>query len=253
MPHARRRHVDLPRTRCAVMAVVARRLFPVQPAQRRCDGSVPALPRCVAVDQTRVSHVCAAAGRSPRRCGAARAMRVRRRSFARFRRSRTSTRSPEWSTDSNSTATASTRACSVSCWRTRIGAAYGGDALPQLILPVPLSRARLLRRGHNQAALLARWVGDALALPVDYHACRRVRNTPPQTGLSRSARLRNLDWRVCCRSSARGPACRDTRRRDDDRQHRHRARARSAGSGRCRSARVERGPNAWNRIRANKP
>ena len=73
-----------------------------------------------------------------------------------------------------------------------IGVAYGCDALPQLILPVPLSRARLLRRGHNQAALLARWVGDTLALPVDYHACRRVRNTPPQTGLSRSARLRNL-------------------------------------------------------------
>ncbi len=73
-----------------------------------------------------------------------------------------------------------------------IRAAYTCEPLPQLILPVPLSRARLLRRGHNQAALLARWVGGALDLPVDYHACRRVRNTPPQTGLRRSARLRNL-------------------------------------------------------------
>ncbi len=73
-----------------------------------------------------------------------------------------------------------------------IRAAYTRDALPQLVLPVPLSRVRLLRRGHNQAALLARWVGAELALPVDYRACRRVRNTPPQTGLSRNARLRNL-------------------------------------------------------------
>ncbi|HEY6598206.1 MAG TPA: double zinc ribbon domain-containing protein, partial [Pseudomonadales bacterium] len=45
-----------------------------------------------------------------------------------------------------------------------ICAAYERDALPQLVLPVPLSRARLMRRGHNQAALLARWVGAALAL-----------------------------------------------------------------------------------------
>lgn len=73
-----------------------------------------------------------------------------------------------------------------------IRAAYNDEPLPELILPVPLSRARLLRRGHNQSALLARWVGGALALPVDYHACRRTRNTPPQTGLSRNARLRNL-------------------------------------------------------------
>ena len=63
---------------------------------------------------------------------------------------------------------------------------------PHVIVPVPLGSARLLRRGHNQAALLARWVGDELAIPVDYRACTRIRQTPPQTGASRATRLRNL-------------------------------------------------------------
>ena len=73
-----------------------------------------------------------------------------------------------------------------------IGDVYRLEPRPQLILPVPLSGARLFRRGHNQAALLARWVGSTLDLRVVYQCCRRIRNTPPQAGLRRSARLHNL-------------------------------------------------------------
>jgi ComF family protein len=61
-----------------------------------------------------------------------------------------------------------------------------------VIVPVPLGRARLLRRGHNQAALLAHWVGRAGGLPVDYRLCRRTRATRAQSGLSRRARRVNL-------------------------------------------------------------
>jgi ComF family protein len=78
----------------------------------------------------------------------------------------------------------------------RIRDEYRNDAsAPGVTIPVPLSRRRLLRRGHNQAALLARWIGSALDhdVSVDYHSCRRTRDTPPQTGLGRAARLRNLD------------------------------------------------------------
>jgi ComF family protein len=78
----------------------------------------------------------------------------------------------------------------------RIRDEYRHDAaLPNLVIPVPLSRKRLLRRGHNQAALLARWACGALDrhVPVDYHSCIRTRDTPPQTGLNRAARLRNLE------------------------------------------------------------
>ncbi len=75
----------------------------------------------------------------------------------------------------------------------RILDCYRGDALPDVAIPVPLSRERLRRRGHNQAALLARWVGSGVDMPVEYRSCLRVRHTPPQTGLNRSARLRNLE------------------------------------------------------------
>jgi ComF family protein len=78
----------------------------------------------------------------------------------------------------------------------RIRDEYRNDApAPSLAIPVPLSRRRLLRRGHNQAAVLARWVGSAIDhdVSIDYHICRRTRDTPPQTGLNCAARLRNLD------------------------------------------------------------
>ena len=74
---------------------------------------------------------------------------------------------------------------------------YPPRATPDLVVPVPLSRERLLRRGHNQAALLARWVASGVGIPVDYHACIRIRHAPPQTGLSRHARLRNLADAFC--------------------------------------------------------
>lgn len=63
---------------------------------------------------------------------------------------------------------------------------------PQALLPVPLSRARLRRRGFNQAALLARWLGEALDLAVDERLLRRIQDTPAQQELDAAARRRNL-------------------------------------------------------------
>src|SRR5262245_24552603 len=57
-----------------------------------------------------------------------------------------------------------------------------------VVLPVPLHRARERERGFNQAELLAR----QLKLPVDRGLLRRRKNTPSQTGLSRSQRALNL-------------------------------------------------------------
>jgi len=82
--------------------------------------------------------------------------------------------------------------------------AYCDEPLPDVIVPVPLSSARLLRRGHNQAALIARWVGHACATPVDYDLCARTRHTPAQTGLGRSARLRNLHGAFAARRPVAG-------------------------------------------------
>ena len=64
---------------------------------------------------------------------------------------------------------------------------------PHVMLPVPLHRRRLQRRGFNQAAELARVLAEQVPVAVDTTACRRVRNTLPQTGLSGVAeRRRNL-------------------------------------------------------------
>lgn len=61
-----------------------------------------------------------------------------------------------------------------------------------LILPVPLSPARLKERGYNQVALLAR----PLALACNFHylprALNRVRETQSQVGLSRRQRKENV-------------------------------------------------------------
>lgn len=62
----------------------------------------------------------------------------------------------------------------------------------QLVLPVPLSPARLAERGYNQAWELARRVAAAQGLPARHDALLRLRDTPHQVGLSRHARATNL-------------------------------------------------------------
>ena len=61
------------------------------------------------------------------------------------------------------------------------------------LVPVPLSRDRENRRGFNQAALLACALGEITGVPVLEGVVARVRETPPQTRLSRQERLRNLE------------------------------------------------------------
>jgi ComF family protein len=63
---------------------------------------------------------------------------------------------------------------------------------PQLLIPVPLYRARLRQRGYDQAQAIAAECGRRLGIPMDAHACRRKRATAPQAGLTRAKRRRNL-------------------------------------------------------------
>lgn len=67
----------------------------------------------------------------------------------------------------------------------------------ELVLPVPLSPARLAERGHNQAWELARRVAGTLGLPANATTLLRLRDTAHQVGLGRDARaanLRNAYW-----------------------------------------------------------
>jgi len=61
-----------------------------------------------------------------------------------------------------------------------------------VVMPVPLSRARATERGFNQSALLARPVAQSLGLPIDTTSLVRTRNTAQQTSLPARERRTNM-------------------------------------------------------------
>jgi ComF family protein len=77
-------------------------------------------------------------------------------------------------------------------------AEYLDAALPldadgyDVVVPVPLHRARLRWRGFNQAALLGAALAGRLQCPLDVAALTRTRPTPPQTARDRAERTRNV-------------------------------------------------------------
>ncbi|WP_426167348.1 ComF family protein [Sandarakinorhabdus sp. DWP1-3-1] len=64
-----------------------------------------------------------------------------------------------------------------------------GDAL---LVPVPLHRGRLWRRGFNQSALLARALARISGAPLAIDALERVKPTPASRGMGRKARIANV-------------------------------------------------------------
>ncbi|WP_231702246.1 ComF family protein [Halopseudomonas litoralis] len=77
------------------------------------------------------------------------------------------------------------------------------QALPDLLIPMPLHRVRQAQRGYNQALELARPIARLLKLPVDRHSLVRQRPTAPQQGLDAQARRRNLQNAFVCRHPER--------------------------------------------------
>jgi len=63
---------------------------------------------------------------------------------------------------------------------------------PQALLPVPLHRSRLRRRGYDQALELGKALARETKLPLLATRLRRVRRTQAQTELGASARRRNV-------------------------------------------------------------
>ena len=66
-----------------------------------------------------------------------------------------------------------------------------------LLVPVPLSKKRALKRGYNQAGILARQMGRILGIPVAEDLLLRVGETLPMKGLSVKERVRNLEGAFC--------------------------------------------------------
>ena len=65
-----------------------------------------------------------------------------------------------------------------------------------LLVPVPLHRWRLWRRGYNQAALLARELSRTTGMPLLVDALVRRKQTPTLGGLGRLARRRALSGAI---------------------------------------------------------
>jgi ComF family protein len=70
----------------------------------------------------------------------------------------------------------------------------GRELVPgvDVIVPVPLSRLRLLLRHFNQAAVLALELSRQTGLPMDPLVLRRTRSTKSQVGMTRDQRRRNV-------------------------------------------------------------
>ncbi|HMO69329.1 MAG TPA: phosphoribosyltransferase family protein, partial [Novosphingobium sp.] len=79
----------------------------------------------------------------------------------------------------------------------RLMAARLQDAGPGwLVVPVPLHRWRLWRRGYNQAALLARAIARERRATLAVDALVRRKPTPSLCGLGRKARARALSGAI---------------------------------------------------------
>ena len=78
------------------------------------------------------------------------------------------------------------------------------EVRPQLLVPVPLTHARLRLRGFNQAAEIARVVSRTIRVPARMRSLERAREGASQSGLGRRARRANLRGAFRCTRSVAG-------------------------------------------------
>ena len=73
-----------------------------------------------------------------------------------------------------------------------------------LIIPMPMHKARLKQRGFNQALEIARILSNKLHIPLDYTACQRHKLTPPQASLPHKERIKNIHGVFHCQQNLQG-------------------------------------------------
>ncbi len=74
-----------------------------------------------------------------------------------------------------------------------------------MLVPVPLHRFRLIKRGFNQACELGMFIGSHLGIEVQMGSLRRNRHTRAQSGLSRKQRNKNVRGAFYWKSLQRPP------------------------------------------------
>jgi ComF family protein len=66
------------------------------------------------------------------------------------------------------------------------------EALPDVIVPVPLHPKRERKRGYNQSLMIAQGVSEATGIPINHSAVIRNTHTKTQTKKGREARWENV-------------------------------------------------------------
>lgn len=63
----------------------------------------------------------------------------------------------------------------------------------RLIIPIPLHKKRMRKRGYNQAELIAELLGNVMDIPMDNVSLQRRKDTIPQKELGKRERERNME------------------------------------------------------------
>lgn len=85
-----------------------------------------------------------------------------------------------------------------SAFASKISQQIGTTALPDYVIAMPLHPAKLRERGFNQSLLLASKIAREHKLKLLTDACRRVRDTPPQSTLPWKERKKNVRNAFVC-------------------------------------------------------
>jgi ComF family protein len=75
-----------------------------------------------------------------------------------------------------------------------LGEMVAGLDLPgaDFIVAVPLSSKGLRTRGFNQTLLIGRTLSKKLGIPLEFGLLEKIKDTPPQVGLNKKKRVKNL-------------------------------------------------------------
>jgi len=78
-----------------------------------------------------------------------------------------------------------------------------GSLPVDLVIPVPLHKAKLAHRGYNQSLLIAEGISSILGIQASDNILIRTRNTESQTNKSRAERINNMEAAFELRAGSR--------------------------------------------------
>lgn len=77
-------------------------------------------------------------------------------------------------------------------WMVKCLKSWIADKHIDVIVPVPIHKKRMKKRGYNQAAIVAMQMAEALCIEYNDHSIVRIKNTIPQKKLTLMGRMGNM-------------------------------------------------------------